>query len=298
MKKAIIIILVIIIAALSIYFLAKSPSGEIDVTPSPSPQASALESPSPVMEETGEAIIGKSVEGRDITAYRYGTGDTEILFVGGIHGGYSWNTSLVAYELMDYLDSNSDKIPSNLKVTVIPAANPDGIAKVTNKDGRFTKADVSSSQTLQTEGRFNANEVDLNRNFDCNWKENGKWQSKTVSGGTSAFSEPESQALKTYVESHNPKAVVVWYSAAGGVFASQCDDGILPETKTLTDVYSKASGYEAYDSFDFYEVTGDMVNWLAKKNIAGISILLSNHTDTEWTKNQRGIEAVLSHYAK
>ena len=41
-----------------------------------------------------------------------------------------------------------------------------------------------------------------------------------------------------------------------------------------------------------------MVNWFAKQNIPAISVLLTNHTDTEWTKNQKGIEALLSYYAK
>src|SRR3989344_3845656 len=47
--------------------------------------------------------IGTSTQGRAIMAYHFGEGGTELLFVGGIHGGYSWDTALVAYELMDYL---------------------------------------------------------------------------------------------------------------------------------------------------------------------------------------------------
>ncbi|NQV15293.1 hypothetical protein HQ531_07535, partial [bacterium] len=147
-------------------------------------------------------------------------------------------------------------------------------------------------------GRFNANEVDLNRNFDCEWKSTGTWQNKTVSGGANIFSEPESQAIKTYIETKNPTAVVVWYSAAGGVYASSCYDGILPETKTLTNTYAVASGYTSYDEFDSYAITGDMVNWLAKENIPAISVLLSNHENIEWDKNQAGIEALLNYYNK
>jgi len=91
---------------------------------------------------------------------------------------------------------------------------------------------------------------------------------------------------------------MVWYSAAGGVFASNCHAGILPETKTITKKYADASGYPAYESFDFYATTGDMVNWLAKNNIPAISVLLTNHTDVEWTKNKTGIDALLKYYAQ
>jgi hypothetical protein len=71
----------------------------------------------------------------------------------------------------------------------------------------------------------------------------------------------------------------------------------LPETNTLTQAYATASGYKPYSDFNFYEITGDMVNWLAKEKIPAISVLLTNHTDTEWSKNQKGIEAILNHYA-
>ncbi len=119
-----------------------------------------------------------------------------------------------------------------------------------------------------------------------------------MSGGTAAFSEPEAQAIKEYVEAQTPASVVVWYSAAGGVFASSCHNGVSDETNALTSLYAKASGYLAYKSFDFYATTGDMVNWLAKMKIPAISVLLTNHTDTEWTKNKAGIEAVIKHYAQ
>jgi len=245
-----------------------------------------------------ETVIGQSVEGRDITGYHYGTGETELMFVGGIHGGYSWNTVLVAYEMMDYLKANSSVIPANIKVTVIPVLNPDGLKKVVGTSGRFTAADVPTKVSDTVVGRFNAHEVDLNRNFDCDWKSSGKWQNKTVSGGGRAFSESESQALRDYVEAHKLAAVVTYYSAAGGVYASSCDNGISVETRAIMKKYADASGYSAYDDFDFYEITGDMVNWLAKNDIPAISVLLTNHQDTEWIKNQKGLEALLKYYAK
>src|SRR3989338_46248 len=244
-----------------------------------------------------QTVIGKSVDGRDIVAYHYGTGGTELLFVGGIHCGYEWNTILVAYEAMDYLKANPTVVPKNVRVTIIPVLNPDGLNKVVGTAGRFTAAQVPSTEKT-VPGRFNANTVDLNRNFDCDWQAVGTWQDKKVDGGSAAFSEPESMAVKNYVESAKPKAVVVWYSAVGGVFSSSCHNGVLPETNTLTNTFAKASGYRAYEEFNFYEITGDMVNWLAKSKVPAISVLLTNHTDTEWTKNKAGIDALLGYYAK
>jgi len=249
-------------------------------------------------EDETETVIGQSVDGRDIVAYHYGTGDTELLFVGGIHGGYSWNTALVGYELMDYLEKNPSAVPENLRVTVIPVMNPDGLEKLVGTTGVFTKEDALASNIDSKTARFNAHVVDLNRNFDCDWQSTGTWQSQSVDGGDAAFSEPEAAAIRDYVAAHTPAAAVVWYSSAGGVFASSCHNGVSSETRTLTNLYADASGYTAYEEFDFYEITGDMVNWFAKEEIPAISVLLTTHTDTEWSKNQKGIEALFSHYAE
>jgi len=302
MNKLIIAIVVIVVAGTSIYFVVKDFPTRINVTENqnvgtttPSTDNQKIDK---VEKNLGESVIGQSVETRNITAYHFGTGQRELLFVGGIHGGYSWNTVLVAYELMDYLKANPGVIPANVEVTVIPVLNPDGLEKIVDTPGRFTPADVPSSPAATVIGRFNANNVDLNRNFDCDWQTTGTWQNRTVSGGSKAFSEPESQAIKNYVETNKPAAVVTWYSAAGGVYASNCHNGISLETRAITEKFADASGYKAYDDFNFYEITGDMVNWLAKNNIPAISVLLTNHTDTEWTKNQKGIKALLEYYSK
>lgn len=304
MKNLIIIFLVVIVIGSGIYFLIPSSSLDkgtqyqneiIDIAKSQNEE-------NPVgtqTEETNksETVLGKSVEGKNIMAYHYGDGDTEILFVGGIHGGYEWNTTLLAREATNYLKTNPEIIPSNVKVTIIPVLNPDGLIKVVGTSTPFLITDVPTKEADTIIGRFNANEVDLNRNFDCNWQSTGTWQNKDVSGGSKVFSEPESQAIKNYIDTKKPKAVIVWYSAAGGVYASNCNNDILNETSVITKIYADAAGYPSFEEFDSYSITGDMVNWLAKINIPAISVLLTNHQDTEWNKNKAGIEAILNHYA-
>ncbi|HBB43828.1 MAG: Peptidase M14 carboxypeptidase A [Parcubacteria group bacterium GW2011_GWA1_44_13] len=297
MKKTIFLVIGALIIGVGVYYYFNAPAVTAPVTEAPI-TATTTEKVVQKPVDTTKTVLGTSVQKRDITAYHFGTGAKEVLFVGGIHGGYEWNTALVAYELMDYLTANPKTIPANVRVTVIPVLNPDGLKKVTGKDGRFTKADVSTSDNVVISGRFNANNVDLNRNFDCDWQTKGVWMTETVSGGSKAFSEPESVAFKNYIETKNPSAVITWYSSAGGVFSSSCHNGVLPETKSLTSAFATASKYPAYESYDFYKLTGDMPNWLAKKNIPAISVLLTTHQDTEWTKNLAGVKAVLNYYAK
>lgn len=301
MKKIIGIIVVIILIGLGFWFFTKSSTETVDFTETnldDTPQEEAVEE---IDRTPATTVLGKSVDGRDITAYHYygsEDADTELLFVGGVHGGYSWNTVLVAYELMDYLDGNTDDIPANVKVTVVPVMNPDGLYEVVGTDGRFDASDVPQADSKTVAGRFNENDVDLNRNFDCEWSATSKWQNRTVSGGDDAFSEPEAQAMRDYVMNHDIDGALVWYSAAGGVFASSCDSGSAStKTRTLTKLYADASGYKAYESFDFYEITGDMVNWFAKRDIPAISVLLTTHDDVEWSENRKGIEAMFELYA-
>lgn len=242
-------------------------------------------------------LIGYSDEGRKIEAFSFGTGEDNIIFVGGIHGGYEWNSSLLAYNFLDYFDSNLDRIPKNITLTIIPVLNPDGLFKVIGKEGFFQAQDLIDGVDTSL-GRLNSNDVDLNRNFDCKWQADSTWRNNYVSGGTSPFSESESQALKDFVESKKPKAVIFWHSQAGAVYASECENGVLSETLDLMNAYAKSSGYRAVDSFDAYTVTGDAEGWLASINIPAITVELKNHQDIDWDENLLGLFSVLDYYKK
>jgi len=245
-----------------------------------------------------KSIIGNSVLGREIEAHSYGTGKTHLLFVGGMHGGYEWNSVLLSYQFIDYLDKNINEIPVGLTVTVIPSINPDGVFKVTGKNGRFTASDVSTKESDTIPGRFNAHEVDLNRNFDCKWKPKSTWRGDVVSAGTSAFSEPEAQALRDFVLTNKVSVGVFWHSQSNAVYASECESGILPETLDIMNAYSKASGYGPVKSFDAYEVTGDAEGWFASINIPAVTVELKTHESVEWDRNLAGIKAIFEYYGK
>jgi hypothetical protein len=261
--------------------------------PSPNPVIKAPES----LGKPKHSVIGKSVEWRDIDAYTFGSSTRQLLFVGGIHGGYEWNSSLLAYTLMDYLETNPGILPDNLAITIIPSANPDGLYKVIGKEGRFAFSDVSTT-TDQSLARFNADKVDLNRNFDCKWQPKSTWKSKVVSAGASAFSEPESRTIENFVSEYRPLAGIFWHSMSNAVYASECKEGILPQTIEIMDAYAGASGYPAVKSFSSYPVTGDAEGWLASIGIPAITVELKTHDTIEWERNLAGFKALLAYYAK
>ena len=277
-----IVILAVFAVGISVFFVFRNNK------PEPVPEVVSKLNPE-------KKIIGKSVQGREIESYTYGGGDTHIVFVGGMHGGYEWNSVLLAYQFIDYLKANPNVIPENLTITVIPSANPDGVYKVIGKEGRFAIADVPAG-IAEAPGRFNANTVDLNRNFDCKWQATSTWQNKLESAGTAPFSEPEAKAIRDFVLKNKPAAVIFWHSKSNAVYASECKKGILPETLNIMNIYSKASGYPAVKSFDSYVVTGDAEGWLASINIPAITVELQTHETVEWNRNLAGALAIFKYF--
>jgi protein MpaA len=126
-------------------------------------------------------VIGTSVEGRPIVAWRFGQARARrrILVVGCIHGnecaGLAITTAL-----------RRTPVPKGVQLWLVPEMNPDG-----------TAADT----------RQNAHGVDLNRNFPYRWRANSD---PTYYSGPYAASEPETRAAMTLVRRLRP-AVTIWY---------------------------------------------------------------------------------------
>ncbi len=267
-----------------------------EVVEAPVRETSPTEEIEPAETETApvQKIIGTSVEGRVIESYTYGTGDTPVLFVGGVHGGYEWNSIALAYEFIAEIEQGLFTIPPKTKVVIIPNLNPDGLFLATGLEGKFTVNDVPENDAHQTgNGRFNAHRVDLNRNFDCKWQPESTWRSQVVKAGTSAFSEPEAVALRDTVLALNPAAVVFWHSQANTVYGSECLEGVLPGTLALMNAYAKAADYNSLASFTAYPVSGDAEGWLASLGIPAVTVELETRTSTEWSRNRAGILATL-----
>jgi len=285
-KRILLLVLVIVVISAIVFGISRKTSEP------------AIETDQAVLDSTPEhRVIGTSTEGRDIEAYTFGNGEQHLLFVGGIHGGYEWNSVLLAYEFIDYLKEYPDFVPNDITVTVIPSANPDGVYDVIGTEGRFAFSDAPITQNTTGLGRFNAHDVDINRNFDCKWQPESMWRGNVVSAGSKAFSEPETKAIRDFVLENNPEAVVFWHSQSNAVYASECEDGILPETRTLMNTYSDGAGYKAVDTFDAYEITGDAEGWLASINIPAITVELATHETVEWKKNLAGVSAVFNLYS-
>ena len=85
MKNTIITLLVLVLAGVGLYFLEKGSSPKIEIT-TDTIQSENEEETGELIDDTrqndgDESVIGKSVQGREITAYHYGNGGEDMYLV-------------------------------------------------------------------------------------------------------------------------------------------------------------------------------------------------------------------------
>jgi carboxypeptidase A4 len=149
--------------------------------------------------------IGTSVQGRSLVAIRItGPGDStnrpEILFHGGQHAR-EWITVPVTTYVADQLIRNYDTDPYMQRLVdrcvfyILPIMNPDGYVYTWDSNRMWRKNRRNNG------GSFG---VDLNRNWGWQWGGAGASSSPSSDTyrGPSAFSEPETQALRDFILAH------------------------------------------------------------------------------------------------
>lgn len=266
------------------------PSATATAVPTLAPTITPVSMPTPIP-FGHKTSIGRSVQQRPIDSYQFRRGPLTVIFVGGIHGGYEWNSTLLMYELMDYLHAHPNILPPAITLHIIPAANPDGIYRIVGHNNRFTAGDISGDIFP---GRFNANDVDLNRNWDCDWQPTAVWRNQSVSAGEYPFSEPENQYLRDFIEAQKPLVVIFYHSVFEAVFTAGCPE-TFPPSRELAEVYGQAANYPVYDQFPAYPISGDAGDYLAKVGIPAFTVELSTRESIDWTRNLAGMKALLSY---
>lgn len=149
------------------------------------PPAAAAEQKFGAVVET--RVIGQSVEGRDIVAWRLGTPTSKkkVLLLAAMHGDEKGAVTT--------LRALRDGRPiTGADIWVVPVVNPDGYAAGT---------------------RQNARAVDLNRNFSRKWKKAGG----ATNSGRKPFSEPESRAVRDFVDEIDPTYTISFHQPLDGI---------------------------------------------------------------------------------
>ena len=126
-------------------------------------------------------LFGHSADHRPLRADRVGEGPVKVLVVGSIHGNETAGRAVISR-------LRRSTPPAGVELWLVDTVNPDGVRRGT---------------------RQNARGVDLNRNFGRRWAGGGR-AFDTYFPGRSAFSEPESRAVRRLVRRLHP-ALTVWY---------------------------------------------------------------------------------------
>lgn len=229
-----------------------------------------------------KVVIGKSAGDKEIFVYPGGNGKNNILFICALHGN-EIGTAKLGSRLINYL-ANS-KLPA--KCFVIQVANPDGFAKA------IKNPDYKNGGTI---GRFNANNVDLNRNFPTkSFQTKSIWHfgksEIEVYCGKIGGSEPEIQTIIDFIKKNKINLVFSFHNAGQNIIAS--DD--LRASK-IAKIFAQKSGYKllTQDDWKKYSQTGTFKEWCEENNISFLEIESSNRYQSDWKKIKAAVLQVLN----
>ncbi len=137
-----------------------------------------------------------------------------LFFTGTIHAR-EWVGHELAIEFTSYILENLDTDPilqtylENSTIYMVPCANPDGY--------EYSRTHFSFWRKNRRQNADGTYGVDLNRNFPIGFVSSTA-TSSNIYGGPEPFSEPETRALKNFVESHDNITIALDYHSQGNVF--------------------------------------------------------------------------------
>lgn len=162
-------------------------------------------------------IFGVSALGVPIFAYEFGLGP-KVFVVGGVHGDEVEGVQLASA----LVSVCAQAFPYQLQLTVVPALNVDG---------------VMASE------RRNSRGVDLNRNLPTS-----DWTAEVAqpryNPGPSPGSEPENQALISYLNIHKPNLIISLHSWKPCL-------NVNGNCRRQADVIASFTGYEIIDTIGY-----------------------------------------------
>ncbi len=165
-------------------------------------------------------VIGQTWEKRDIIAVKISENVAQskqkpaLFFTGTIHAR-EWIGLELAIGFAEYVDRNiayDHSVQEALKkaaIYLVPCANPDGFEYSRNHFSFWRK-----NRRQNADGSYG---VDLNRNFPIGFVKSNS-PTSNVYGGPEPFSEPETRALRDFVDAHPNIAIALDYHSQGNVF--------------------------------------------------------------------------------
>jgi len=223
------------------------------------------------------STIGQSIEGRELWAIKISDNvnqDEEepvVVFLGA-HHAREWISVDVPFLIAKHFlekyatDTLIARLVNNTEIWVVPMVNPDGHQYSVTTDRLWRK-----NRRNNGDGSFG---VDLNRNYSYQWGGPGSSGDpfSEIYRGPFAFSEPETQALRDFLQSQSPAALISYHNYSqlvlypwGYTYSPAPDRALLDSLAVaMADKIRAVHGvnYTPGQASTLYLASGDTTDWL------------------------------------
>ena len=173
--------------------------------------------------------------------------------------------SVASFLAANKSDPKIKKLLEEVDVYIIPSVNPDGGA-FDVATGRYRMWRKNTRKL--PDGNIG---VDLNRNYDSYWCQQGAshYTGADTYCGPAPFSEPETQTVKAFFDSHPEVTMCIAYHSYGGIVmypwgGTDANIGSAKDLEVFTKMTEKVAGFTGFDpqkSSDMYVAGGDFADW-------------------------------------
>jgi len=220
----------------------------------------------------GSSVLDRTIWGLKITDNPdIEENEAEVRICGAHHGNEFMSVELpllLAWYLVENYDDDSyiQDLVDNREIWIIPMVNPDG---------------------REASTRYNANGVDLNRDYGYLWSGEG--------GSSAPFSQPETQVIRDHALDNNFVLSLSYHTTAAYVNyiwnykeEPAPDDEVVVE---LSNQYAASTGYTAIRGYVWYQTRGDTndFSYGCRGDIDWTIETENSNIEATWNKNRQAM---------
>jgi carboxypeptidase T len=226
--------------------------------------------------------IGKTYEGRDLWMVKLSDhvgedeDEPEVFFMGAHHGNEKPFYEVLIFFIQFIVDryenktSNVQEVINNTELYILPMVNPDGVETITRKNCAPNYGLFGLQKKVTSIG------VDLNRNYNYKWfyyflnpwryyRATSLTDRSNVYRGESPFCENETQAIKSFIETHHIIISLSYHTSGELVLYPWGYTQNPPNDKlvfvSIGENISKFNNYTLAQGIELYPTLGDFDDW-------------------------------------
>eukprot|EP00917_Polyrhabdina_sp_WS-2016_P023115 GHVP01050047.1.p1 GENE.GHVP01050047.1~~GHVP01050047.1.p1 ORF type:complete len:536 (+),score=92.19 GHVP01050047.1:39-1646(+) len=252
--------------------------------------------------------IGRSFEDRSIKAYilapGYSNYTSKMLVTSLTHAREAITLTSSLSFLQEAAKAIATKDPVKIfpfvktQVAVVPIVNPDGwqaIEDTGDKSIRKNRRPTCKSDKPSQDG------VDLNRNFDFKFEQNNDPCDQEQYEGSGPFSEPETIALRNFIDSHGNFTTAINLHSYGGLWVHPYNSVERELPSWLSAFYEELKEELHVDTFSTasealsYTTSGEAADWMYdQRNIVSMSPEIGGEGDGFFPESNETDAAVVT----